>query len=390
MYIPTIIQLYQNISNDFKNKLNLSDDELKKVLNAVSLVLAAQLKLNYLALSDIQNNLFPDTADSSANGGTLDRFGLIYLNRVQRPASNGVFQINIVGEIGSVLRAGLTFKSNDDSLNPGQLYILDTEHVMAAENETIEIRSVGSGVDYSLEIGNILTITEPVIGVEQTVSISAITTPPLAAESEASFRKSIIDAIQLEPQGGAKTDYRLWASDAQGVQNSYPYVKDSEAGTVQIYIEATEADSTDGFGTPDGSLLSTVEDVIEFDPDITKPLYERGRRPIQATIEVLPIVPNPIDVTITGLNENSAAITDAIQSNLKEYLKTVRPFVAGGDLARNKNDILYAARLQSIVTDIIDASNFFTEFDVFVNGVEQTSYLFSRENIPYLRNLNFA
>ena len=388
-YIPTIIELYQNISNDIKNKLNLSDDELKKVLDALSLVLAGQLKLNYLSLSDIQNNVFPDTADTAQNGGSLDRHGLIQLNRLQNPATNGVFEIQVNGVVGSVLRSGLTFKSNDDSLNPGKLYILDSEQIMTSSSTIVEIRSLDGGVDFALDIGNTLTITEPVIGVDQTVVVNSILEQPLAAESEDAYRKAIIDSIQLEPQGGSKTDYRLWAADAQGVQNTYPYVKDGEAGTVQVFVEATEIDSTDTHGTPTTAILTKVAEVIEFDPDVTKPLSERGRRPIQANLEVLPIIINPVDVTITSLNEDTVEIRNSIEENLKEYLREIRPFVAGGDLARNKNDILYSARLQSVVTNVLSASNFFTDFTVFVNGVSQNSYLFSRENIPYLRNLVF-
>lgn len=388
-YIPTILELYQNISNDLKSKLNLSDDDLKKVLDAFALVIAAQLKLNYLSLSDIQNNIFPDTADSAINGGTLDRHGLIQLNRLQKPATNGVFEVSVISVIGSQLRSGLTFKSNDDSLNPGKIYILDSEEITTTNPQTIEIRSIDGGIDFGLDIGNSLTITEPVIGVEQNVVVSAIISQPLAAESEDSFRKAIIDSIQLEPQGGSKTDYRLWAADAQGVRNSYPYVKDGEAGTVQVFVEATVIDSIDSDGTPSQPILDEVAAVIEFDPDITKPLSERGRRPIQARLEVLPIVINPVDVTITSLNINTVEIQNSIRENIKQYLIDVRPFVAGGDLARNKNDILYSARVQSVVTDVLDASNFFSDFLVFVNGVQQNSYLFSKENIPYLRNLVF-
>ena len=387
--IPTISQLYENIANDLKNKLNLSNTDLKKVLDVVAIVLAGQLKLSYLALSDIQNNVFPDTADSSKNGGTLDRHGIIQLNRIQRPATNGVFEIQVTSIIGSQLRSGLTFKSNDNSLNPGKIYILDIEQITTSNPQIIEVRSIEGGVDYLLEVGDELTITEPIIGVEKIVSIVSIVDQPLAAESEADYRKAIIDSIQLEPQGGSKTDYRLWAADAQGVKNTYPFVKDGESGTVQVFVEATEVDSVDGYGTPPLSILNDVEEVIEFDPDITKPLYERGRRPIQANLEVLPITVNPVDVTITSLNENTVDIQNTIRENIKQYLKEVRPFVAGGDLARNKNDILYSARVQSVVTDVISSSNFFLDFNIFVNGIQQNTYLFSKDNIPYLRNLIF-
>lgn len=388
--IPTISQIYDNLSNDLKNKLNLSDNDLKKVLDAVALSLTGQLKLTYLFLADIQNNIFPDTADSAVNGGTLDRQGLIYLNRIRRPATSGVFNVSVIAEAGSVLRAGITFKSNDDSSNPGNLYVLDEEQVLTGVDDIVQIRSISGGVEISLVIADTLTITEPVIGVDKIVTVSSIVEPPLAEETVEAFRAAILQSIQLEPQGGAKTDYRLWAADAQGVRNVYPYIKDGEAGTVQVYVEATESDSTDGNGTPAPSLLEDVEEVIEFDPDITIETNSRGRRPIQANIEVLPIIPIPVDVTVTGLQDASIDVENAVRANLIEYLKTIRPYVAGADLARNKNDILYSARVQSVVTDVLGSSNYFTGFDLFVDGVNQISYIFSRENIPYLRDLTIS
>lgn len=384
--IRSISEIYENLSNDLRNKLSLSDDNLKKVLDAVALSLAGEFKLTYLFLADIQNNLFPDTADTSENGGTLERQGNIYLNRNINPATSGTFDVSVTGEPGSVLRSGLTFKSNDNSLNPGNLYILDQEIVLVG-NDIVEIRSLDGGVEQLLEPLDTLTITEPVIGVDKVVSVDSVVSQPLAAESVEDYRISILQAIQLEPQGGAKTDYRIWSADAQGVRFVYPYVKDGEAGTVQVYVEATEEDSTDGNGTPSAALLTDVEEVIEFDPDETLETNSRGRRPIQATVEVLPVTPVPVDVIITDLQQTSVDIENAITENLKEFLTSIRPFVSGADLARNKNDILYSAKLQSVVTDVIDSSNFFTDFDVMVQGVSQQSFLFSRENIPYLRDL---
>lgn len=388
--IPTIQSIYEQIAQDLKNKLELSDDDLRKVLDVLALSLSGQFKLLYLFLSDVQNNLFPDTADTAENGGTLDRMGLIWLNRILRPSTSGIYLISVTAEAGSTLRAGLTFKSNDNALNPGILLTLDNEAVLTGDNDQIDIRTLKGGTDNLLEIGDTLTITEPVIGVDKTVTIAAITEQPLAEESVDDYRASILRAIQLEPQGGARTDYRLWSDDAQGVRLVYPYVKNNDAGVVQVYIEATTEDSTDGNGTPSQSIMDEVEEVILFDPDITLPTNERGRRPLQAGLEVLPIIPNPVDVTISGLQETSDEIEALLRQNLSTFLKEIRPYVAGADLARNKNDILYSAALQGIVTDTLEATNFFTDFVVFVNGVSQNNFEFSRENIPYLRNINFA
>ncbi len=226
--IPTLSELQTALSNDFKSKLNIYSDSLKKTLDAFTAVISAKTKLLYLFLSDVQNNIFPDTADLEQNGGTLERIGRIYLNRNPRPATVGVFEFSVTGVAGSILRSGLTFLSNEDAKSPGQLYVLDAEYILTGTNDIIEVRSLGSGVEFALDVNDNLTITEPVLGVNQTVSVSTILEEPLAGEDIEVYRQAILDAIQLEPQGGSKTDYRLWASDAQGVRKVYPYVKNGD------------------------------------------------------------------------------------------------------------------------------------------------------------------
>jgi len=387
--IPSIIELNEDIANDLRSKLGLTDDDLKKVVSALPLVLSGQFKLSYLFLGDIQDNCFPDKASTELNGGTLERQGRIYLNRNPFPDSIGVFKLSVTGVAGSILRSDLTFKSNDDALNAGQVYVLDTEYTLTGTADEIEVRSIGAGVDYNLNVGNNLTITEPVIGVDKTVTVSEVVTQPTAGETEELYRQAILNAIQLEPQGGAKSDYRIWSGDAQGVRLIYPYVRDGEAGTVDIYVEATLVDSEDGKGTPGTAILNAVADVIDFDPDVTKPDYERARRPMQANVEVSAITLIPVDVTITGLNDDSASVQTAIESSLNDFIYDVRPFIDGADLLRNKNDILYSGNVQGVVTSALLNGNFFNVLELKVDGNIVTSYEFGLGNIPYLRNLIF-
>ena len=386
--MTTIIELKEQISKDLRNRLSISDDKLKKVLDALSGVLAAQFKLAYLGVEDAQRNLYPDTADTFENGGSLNRLGSIYLNRDIRPATSAIYRANVTGVEDSVLRSGLTFKSNIDSSNPNKLYILENEYTLTGSNDLITVRSVDGGLDYSQDNGNNLTITEPVIGVDKTVVINKsgfiAFTDPLAAETTQEFRNSILNAIQLEPQGGSKSDYRIWASDAAGVRFVYPYVKDGEAGTVQIFVE-----SSGNNGVPSQSILDEVEEVINFDPDETKPTAQRARRPIQVNLEVVPIDPVDVEINITGLEDSSTSVRDSIELNLIEFLRNIRPFVDGSDLVRNKNDILYSAKLQGVVSDVLDPDNFFNNFSMLIDGVSQTSFIFSREKIPNLINVNY-
>lgn len=387
--IPTIAELREAISNDLNSRLNLQQTPLKRVLTAFTIVFAAMFKLAYNYLFDVQNNVFPDTADSESVGGTLERQGRIYLGRNPFPASSGVFYLEATGVAGSVLRQGLTFKSNDDSKNPGKLYAMDEEYILTGSADVFEVRSLGGGSEFDLNVDDNLTITEPVIGVNQTVTVVEVQLQPKAAEDLEVYRQLILDARQLEPQGGAKTDYRLWASDAQGVRKVYPYVRNGAAGIVDVYVEATLVDSIDDNGTPSESLLNTVSEVIEFDPDETKPLDERGRRPIQAIVETKPITTVPVDLTINGLVESSTTVRDAIINNARTYLYDIRPYIASADLPRNQKDVLYLYGIQSAITDVLNNGNFYTNFDLQVNGVSVNAYTFDLGNIPYLRNVTF-
>ncbi|APZ82861.1 hypothetical protein [Flavobacterium phage FL-1] len=388
--IPTIKNLYENMSSDLRSKLGLTIDYLKKNFDALTLVISAEIHLIYLYLSDIQDNIFPDKATIADQGGTLERQGMIYMNRGPFPDSIGVFKVSVIGVAGSILRQNLTFKSNEATLNPGQVYILDSEYILIGTGDVIEIRSIGAGVDYNLNVNDNLTITEPVIGVDKTVTVTEVLEQPKAGETTELFRQAILNAIQLEPQGGSRADYRQWSSDAQGVRLVYPYVRDGAPSIIDLYIEATLVDSSDGKGTPTSSIITEVEDVVEMDPDILKPINERGRRPMQADVQVSAITLIPVDIIISGLNDSSTSVQDAIRSSVIDFLYDVRPFISGADLRRNKNDILYAGKVQSVVTESLINGNFFNTLDLQVDGNSVTSYEFNLGNIPYLRNLTFV
>ena len=388
--IPTINEIQGNIISDLKSKLNISDLEAKMVLDAFGSVMAGQFKLMYIYLGDILNNIFPDTADTIENGGELNRLGDIYLNRQPKPATNGYYLVELTSSEDSFLRNGITYKSNEDSTSAGKLFVSEINYTANGLNDSIIIRSLESGKDSLLKINDQLTITEPVIGTESTVTVLEVITLPISSESIEDYRKKILDAIRLEPQGGARTDYRLWSQDAQGVKQVYPYVKDSEPGTVQVFVEATSEDSIDENGTPSQTILNLVEEVIYFSPDLSLTTNERGRLPIQVNLEVLPIILKPVDIKIINLQSVTQSIKDNVKRNLLNYLKDVRPFISGCDLLSEKNNILYSGKLQAVVLDSLSSNNFYDDFEVFVDGQLENNFTFDGANIPYLRNINYV
>jgi len=388
--IPTITELYDAVLADLEAQYNLSIPVFgKNFLRVLAAVQAAKLKLFYLSLANIQKNIFIDTAESEAIGGTLERFGRVKLNRNPFPATAGQYTLQVTGTIGAVISAQTTFKSDDTSQNPGNLFILDAAYTLVATTDTITVRSLSTGIETKLAVGDTLTATAPIALVNKLAEVTAEIVEPSAAETIEDYRTKALDAYRLEPQGGAATDYRLWAADAQGVKQSYAYAKSGTDYQINLYVEATIADSIDGKGTPSALLLAEVEEVVEFDPDDTRPDEERGRRPLQAIVNFLPVSIREVDIIINGLVGRNTDIENLIIDALTAEINKVRPFVSACDVLADKNDILDNNK---IIATILNArpGSVFGAITLKVDSTIYSSFTFVNGFIPHLNSITFA
>ena len=389
--IPTLNQLYTDILSQLESELGITIPLFgRNFLRALAAVQAAKLKLIYLMIGDVQKNIFVDTADPESIGGTLERFGRVKLGRSPFTAKAGTYTVSVVGLAGAVIKASTTFKSDDNSASPSKLYQLDNDYTLTGTGDTIDVRALEAGLDSQLSLSDTLTATAPIANVESSVTVTAEVIAPLAAETIEDYRAKAIEAYQLEPQGGAATDYRLWSADAQGVAKVYPYVKQGFAGEIELFVEATQADSIDGKGTPSVAILNDVESVVEFDPDTTKPLNERGRRPVGVfNIDFNPVTIKEIDVEITGYQNLTPTIQASIDNAVEAFIKTVRPFVDAADVLANKNDILSVNNLTYIILQA-EPQSIFTSIDLKVSGVSVPTFTFDNGDIPNFNPLTYV
>ena len=388
--IPTYIELYNGILSDLETQMQVSVPIFgKNFLRALAVVQDGKLWLYYKAIANVQKNIFIDTAEPESIGGTLERFGRVKLNREPFSARAGEYVVTVTGSIGAIIPAQSTFKSDDTVINSGKLFILDSAFTLVATTDSITIRALEAGNDSKLNIGDTLTATAPIALVDSIVTVSAETIEPSAEENIEDYRDKALDAYRLEPQGGAATDYRLWSADAQGVKQSYPYAKTGVVNEINLFVEATIADSIDGKGTPSALLLTDVEEVVEFDPDTTRPTYERGRRPLGVIVNFLPVTVLNVDVTINGFVGLTVDIQNAIELSLIDEINLVRPFVAACDILDEKNDILDSNKIISIILNTRPGS-VFGAITLNVGGVPYNSYTFINGNIPYVNSINFV
>lgn len=388
--IPTLNELYTDIISDLESQYSATISLVGKVfLRALAMVQAGKLKLFYLAIGLLQKNIFVDTADSESIGGTLERFGRIKLGRNPYPARAGVYVLKVTGSIGAVIKASTTFKSDDSSLSPGFLFVIDNDYTLVSTTDYITVRALTIGAESKLALLDTLTSTSPIALVNNPVTVYSITTEPLAAEDIEAYRLAIINSYRLEAQGGAATDYRLWSADAQGVRFVYPYAKSGAVCEVDLYIEATVADSTDGKGTPSAQLLLDVEAVVDRSPDTSLDANERGRRPLQVIVHYLPVTIKTLDIVITGFtgitNDQKTLLLNAITDSVN----LIRPFIDAADDLVNRNDTIDNNKIIGVITTQIPGA-IFSSVTISVNGVVVSIYNFTLGNIPYLNSITYA
>lgn len=388
--IPTTQQLYNGIVTNLESEFGVNISVVgKSAIRAIAAVQAAKLKLFYLVIGNLQKNIFVDTADSESNGGTLERFGRVKLGRNPYQAVAGQYVIQVTGTIGGVIKAGTVFKSDDSSLSPGMLYILDNAYTLVSTTDSITVRALTPGTTAKLVAADTLTSTIPIALVSSNAQVLTEAVQPLAAEATEVYRQKTINAFRVETQGGSPGDYRLWAADAQGVERAYPYVTSGADNEIDLYVEATLVDSTDGKGTPSAQLLLDVEAVVELDPDTTLPIDDRGRRPMGIfEVHYLPVTPQAVAVTITGnvgfTNDQKAAILTALTNEIG----AVRPFISGADVLAEKNDFIDNNKLIGIIITA-NPGGVFASVSFTVAGTPLSTYTFTAGFIPDFTGITY-
>lgn len=360
--IPKFSDIYSSILSDLQNKLGINSLVGKTVLPAIAAVYAAKQVIQYTTTYTVNKNIYPDTCDED----TLRRFGRVRLGRDISPAIAGEYTVNVTGENGGVIPISTTFTNEK-----GYIYVIDTQVTLSGTTGTASIRSLTTGIEAILTVGDILQLTSPLANIDSFCDVDSVDVQPTIEETVEEYRVNVVNSFRLTPQGGSRSDYRTWTESVSGVREVYPY--QVGYGEVDLFVEAFPDDSTDDHGTPSGTILTAVENAIE--PD---------KLPIGVyTVNYTAVTPISVDVEITNLSDIDKLTT--IESLIIDYLYNIRPYIAGADLISEINKgKLYAS---SIIQIIIDLGLSFDSVELQVDGNVVTSYTFTNGDIPFLDTL---
>ena len=279
-----------------------------------------------------------------------------------------------VNSLGSTLPSGTQFSSTLNNV----IYITQQSYLLSNPTETIQVIATMGGTVGNLSVSDILSTVNTLGIIDHDGTIAEVLTTGVDAETEASYRQRVVEAFQLQPQGGAYADYRLWASDVPGVLQTYIYTGDTPANVI-VYVAGDSAIYPDRI--PDTALLETVGNAIDFDPDTTL----STRRPITAIIDpagdqsygnVLPVIIKPFDVDVTGvIVDDLATVKTEIKAALNIYFLGREPYIIGLSLPPALNTIAQS-NIIGIVNDIVQSHNgSFTTAILKLNGVTIQNYV---------------
>ena len=213
----------------------------------------------------------------------------------------------------------------------GVIYITMSDVSLDADPETVNVLAAsdtdnggGAGVIGNRNVGDVLQWANPIAQLNTVgATVTGSTVTAADAETEDAYRARVVDRFAGRAEGGAYSDYAIWATEVNGIINAYVYRGPLDYGTVDVYIEADEASSNED-GIPTDAQKAAVEASIEQTSGGLA-----SRRPVSAYVTVRKISRQGYDVTVNGLATEDDATKAAIDQALDDYFRGREPFILG-------------------------------------------------------------
>lgn len=339
---PTLTQLFNRSIAIINSKIPGADALLQKsILRIIALVISEMINGNYGYLQFLSLQLFATTCEDEF----LATLASIR-NIIKKSAMKASGTVTCTGTNGSVITIGTQLQRAD-----GVFYVVTQDIAISSGTAAVIVEAQDVGELGNADTTTVLTFVTPPLGVNST---GIVASPGLAGgtniETDDQLRARYLEFIQNPPQGGAKSDYKLWAESVQGVTVAFVYPIEFGLGTVTVrfLVEPTPS-NPNGIPTPDD--VQRVKDYIET------------KRPVTA-LDVYVVAPNPVPLNI----EIELEVKDNIdiQNAVKEELQAMflRDSIPGGTIYISRiNEAIslaageYAHILLAPTLDISNATN---------------------------------
>jgi uncharacterized phage protein gp47/JayE len=186
---------------------------------------------------------------------------------------------------------------------------------------TVPIGATLKGAFTNCDDATPISIAQSVAGINSGGATLGPTTGGADQETNDELRTRMLAKYRAPPQGGAATDYVLWALEVPGVTRAWCTGDALGPGTVILYPMLDDAEAAHG-GFPQGTdgvagaetratPAATGDQLVVADS-----IYPR--QPVTALVYVVAPTPYPVDVTLLALESDTAEIEAAILAALDD------------------------------------------------------------------------
>ena len=384
--------LIQAFQEKFNNRLRLLP---KCFIVILSKILASLFIIPYKLIGWFYLQLFPDTASyKPVNIMGNEIRPLIKLGNqfgVKEPMSGqpweGTIRVNVVNE-NMAVNAGTQLKSDDTGL----MYITKITITTEGESILIPVYCTQAGISGNLNVGDELKFVSPLSSVEQTGIVEEITKTGTDDETEEHYRSRVINRYSTQPQGGAASDYRIWAFDVPGVLQTYPYNDEDSPGGIIIYVAGTQDIYPNRI--PGRELCIAVGEACTYDPDTGI----QTRKPLTAVLDpddnktyrnIKPVSIVYVNVYITDISGvDDADFASSFKTVLENYLLDREPYIRGLSDDNNKKNLIQTNTLIALANSVaVSYKAQFGSVIMQINNQTVSNYTLKKNELSALGNL---
>jgi uncharacterized phage protein gp47/JayE len=314
---PTISQLQTQAAQDIAAALPGSDPLLRfSNLGILGTALAGLTYLLYGYIDWVGQQSTPVTS----TGEFLESWAAVKgVYRLPAASATGSVQGHMGTGPGVVIPEGTTLVRGD-----GQKFVTTAAITTSTSSPfTIPVKGVPDpsglvGAIQNTPAGSILSFGVPFAGVPSSVTVFDALTGGADLETDESLRDRMLRAYRNPGHGGSLADYQQWTLEVPGVTRVWVAPNGYGPGSVVVYPMFDHAEAAHG-GFPQGTngvATSETRGVQATGDLLAVADYIMPLQPVTALVYVVAAVPQPINLTITGLSAASPTVKAAVQANL--------------------------------------------------------------------------
>lgn len=305
---PTLEQIDADLQADVKSRLPTTEPSLRRsYIGALVRGTSGALHELYGYLGWIADQRFTDSADREELVRQGAEYGLAPIAAVRATGT-----LAVVGTNGVTIPAGTVWRAGNTAD-----YRSTADVTIAGGAAAPAVEAVVGGADGNVPSGTAVTLVNPIAGVTSAASASTAIAGGANEETTDAFRARLNQRKQRPPRGGAPSDYELWARSAHpdvASNRGRVWVERNPRGlgTVNVYLMTYGA--TDD-GIPPAAVVTAVDNFINGGGG------QIQVAPVTADVVVAAPAAVDFDVTVTGLDPDSAAVMAAVRAELADLLE---------------------------------------------------------------------